>query len=99
MEKNSCKAMTRVQLKNIKMEKQEIKILEDGRIVEITTSDSGIVNKTFYSPKQWQETHKRRMLHQNIFDGLQILTFCVLTFFFIWFFNTFTPLINYVFNG
>jgi hypothetical protein len=79
--------------------KEEITILEDGRILETTTSVSGIVTKKFYSPKQWQKTYQRRMIQQNIFDGLQIFAFCVLTFLFVWFFNTFTPLINYVFNG
>ena len=81
------------------MKNQEIKILDDGRIVEITTSDSGIVTKTYYSPKQWNELNKRRIKQQNIYDGLQLFGICVLCFLFIWFFNKYTPLINYVFHG
>ena len=81
------------------MKKQEIKILDDGRIMESTTSTSGILTQKFYSPKQFTEVNKRRIKQQNIFDGIQLIGFFALTFFFIWFFNKYTPLINYVFHG
>lgn len=81
------------------MKKQEIKILDDGRIMESTKSTSGILTQRFYSLKQFTEVNKRRIKQQNVFDAIQIIGFFALTFFFIWFFNQYTPLINYVFHG
>jgi len=59
------------------MKNQEIKILDDGRIVEIKTSDSGIITKTYYSPKQWNELNNKTFLTDFNFFDFAFYVFCL----------------------